>query len=308
MTRFAGLLRHCVANVRGTWRSALVLWGVAIALLAASDWPLGITSGWSRDHPLSASIAVTLALVAAGAFAFDGWLQEREAARWHRVAQVAYRALSQEAKDTRVKLRLLIDGTDPREEGASADASKVSQLRKLARTRPPEEVDGRVDVRATLRDRSCDDDWLRCALAYLRDMKRDGWGLMTAWGPIMLSQERTTIDLDLMSQINDAVIALQRCVAHQLTLDHADPVGEEIALAMQTVVLRSLQLEEHLRIGAGYTPRNDPMLDSCAYWGVVLDGDEGDRTDPSAPCGRRSSPGGRAVRAAGDGHGAATKP
>lgn len=256
-------------NIAVLARPEVIVWVLLLVALALIDWPLDLTNDWAAEHQIFVTVGTSVVLLFAGAFAFNAWIQRREAQQWRRVATVAYRALSQEAKDTRVKLRLFVDGTDPALEGAVVDASKVKRFKDLL-----SDVEG-VEVASPehIQRLACREEWLECVLASLRDAKRDGWKCVTDWAPVMLSVGELAADLDALAILNDRVIALQRSVANALERrrsgESAD--GSDVLAAIQDVIRQSFILEQRLRIEAGYARRNRPMEETARFWGVSLD-------------------------------------
>ncbi len=253
------------------FRAGVIFWILIAVALLLSDWPLGLTTEFASQHQVVTSLSTSVLLLFVGVFVIDAWLEKRDSRVWRRFARVAYRALSQEAKDSRVKLHLYVDGLDPRLLGATADAQKVAEAQSVIRPAsigPDESFETRIE---SLLD--CDP-WRKCFVAGLRDMKRDGWEVMTDWAPVMLSNGRLAADLTFVSRLNDSIIELQRAGGSYSTGLHDGKAGDKGSVigTWRCAIARSLELEEHLRVRAGYEPHNEEMQRSCVFWGVNLSG------------------------------------
>lgn len=78
--------------------------------VTATDWPIPILNGFWRDHPIVTGVVSGILLLVFAAIVVEGWLEQREAERWLPIADVAYRALANEARDVRVRLEHYVNG------------------------------------------------------------------------------------------------------------------------------------------------------------------------------------------------------
>lgn len=207
---------------------------------------LGVTKPFFVPRAFLAGFTSGALLLGLGVLVIDATLAARDRRRWHRVAAVAYRALANEAGDTRRRLDELVFGRPPRGAWWAVADTTIAAERILDRGKP--------DLSAAKRDRqarvtvlAADSRWRANAWQGVRNVKRLGWASVARWAPVMLSSSRSAVDLDRLAGLNDEVARLQMLLDDGIERSSA----EEIGAAWARVARLATALEDELLGQAG---------------------------------------------------------
>lgn len=217
----------------------IVLLTVGLLLLEL----LAVTETFFVPRAFLAGFTSGALLLALGILVIDATLASRDRRRWHRVVAVAYRALANEAGDTRKRLDELVFGRPHRAAWWPVADTTIAAERLLARGAPglsPE----RGDREDRLRVLAGDARWRANAWQGVRNVKRLGWASVAHWAPVMLSSSRSAVDVDRLAGLNDEVARLQMLLDDDIEVSPPDP--ESIAAKWAEVAALATELEDHL--------------------------------------------------------------
>lgn len=203
-------------------RRRLLVWAALITAVVSTDWPVGVLSGFWVRHSLLTSVAAGLVLLGFAVFVLDVVIEEREALRWRRVADVSYFSLGHLAAEMHEGLHALLAPTTELRSGTLPFGATVLERLHPRLAMAAARSDSQDDI---IRHLTEDAEWLvlaRHGMEVLKARHREG---VAKWIPAMLANSRIAKVIDHVATLDfrrDAVETSMLRIIKALRPDYWD--------------------------------------------------------------------------------------
>jgi len=180
---------------------------VISAALVATDWPLGVWTGFWVEHALLGGVVSGLVLLVLGTLIVERYLESQDSKRWQRIAGIAYQEL---ASSQLLAYRTLTVAAVGRENAADVHDFPeqdwevlVEDLLRQHKTSPAGRPIRSLPVLAA------DGHWLIVVYEVVRDLDVQTRGVIARWAPVLIQTEDLCRGLNLVSDANESVHKLR---------------------------------------------------------------------------------------------------
>lgn len=180
---------------------------IALLLLAGLLIALDFFTSFWNDHQMLTSIVSSALFVGIALSVIETWTDEREAARWKRVANISYKALARSAVVTRDGLIVFLEGKLPYPEDPTPQAEDCDRASELLRVH--EGLDD-CDRLARLDELLQDPKWVAYAYGGVRILAAQSREVLAGWAPVMVQNPTLAKALDHVAALTDALEDLHR--------------------------------------------------------------------------------------------------